>query len=536
MKKLMKMKGALVFILVITMFSSVLLSGCGSSGTEAEKQQVAFAARYETPVTTWDPSIVYDTGNQIMLNFYEMLLRYDANTDKFIPVLATEYSKSDDGLIWTFKLRKGVKFHDGTDFNAEAVKFSIDRTIAGQKGSAYIWDPVQEIKVVDDYTVEFDLKRPVALEFIVSAANAAFIMSPTAVKAAGATFDEQAAWFNKGNEAGTGPYMLQSQVPGDEVIATKFDGYWGGWEGQHFDKVVFKLIPEDASRRQMLESGEADVVTSLMVEDIDALKDNPEVQIVVSEGISNMVAYLNTEKKPLNNVKVRQAIAYAFPYEDVVNYIKKGYASVATGIIPKNMWGSMESNVYTHDLDKAKQLLTEAGYPNGGFTLTYTYGSGREDRKKTAELFKSELAKIGVTLDIKAMPWDSQWAMAHNTDPNQRQDIFSTKYWSDIISPYDQYFTLVKSEDTINWNLAYYKNPELDKLIDKAGTVAASDREASLPIFKQIGDIVARDCIIIPEGDQKSVIILNKNFKGYVPNSAYIDTVFFYDCYREEAK
>jgi len=534
----MKKKRRLTILaLVLTLLLTTLLPGCGGGQqAQTEDLQVAFAARYETPITTWDPSIVYDTGNQIMLNFYDLLLRYDANTDSFIPQLATEYSKSDDGLVWTFKLREGVKFHDGTDFNAEAVKFSIDRTVAGQLGSAYIWAPLKEIKVVDDYTVEFYLNSPVALEFIVSAANAAYIMSPTAVKAAGDTFEAQTDWFSTGVECGTGPYMLQSQVPGDEVIATKFDDYWGGWEGEHFDKVIFKLIPEDASRRQMLESGEADVVTSLMVEDIEALKDNENIQIVVSEGISSMVAYLNTEKEPLNNVKVRQAIAYAFPYEDVATYVKKGYASVATGIIPKNMWGSMDKNIYTHDLDKAKALLAEAGYPDGGFTLTYTYGAGREDRKKTAELFKGELAKIGVTLDIQAMPWDSQWAMAHNTDPNQRQDIFSTKYWSDVISPYDQYYTLVKSEDTINWNISYYKNPELDKLIDQAGLAAAKDRESSLPIFKQIGEIVANDCVIIPEGDQKSVMILSKSFKGFVPNSAYIDTVFFYDCYRDAAE
>lgn len=528
----------LATLLALVMMIATILAGCGSAAEPAESEnvEVAFAARYETPITTWDPSIVYDTGNQIMLNFYELLLKYDANTDTFIPVLATEYSKSDDGLVWTFKLREGVKFHDGTDFNAEAVKFSIDRTVAGQLGSAYIWAPLKEIVVVDDYTVEFHLNSPVALEFIVSAANAAYIMSPTAVKAAGDTYEEQTDWFSTGVECGTGPYMLQSQVPGDEVIATKFEEYWGGWEGEHFDKVVFKLIPEDASRRQLLESGEADVVTSLMVEDIEALKNNPDVQIVVSEGISSMIAYLNTEKEPLNNVKVRQAIAYAFPYQEVADFVKKGYASVATGIIPKNMWGSMDESPYTLDLDRAKELLAEAGYPDGGFTLTYTYGAGREDRKKTAELFKGELAKIGVTLDIQAMPWDSQWAMAHNTDPNQRQDIFSTKYWSDVINPYDQYYTLVRSEDTINWNMAYYKNPVVDQLIDEAAMAAAKDREASLSIFKQIGEIVAEDCIIIPEGDQKSVMILSKSFKGYEPNSAYIDTVFFYDCYREAAE
>jgi peptide/nickel transport system substrate-binding protein len=526
-----------ILLLLLLMSLIAFAGGCGGGGGNsggAEELEIAFVARYETPITNWDPAIISDTGNQLFLNFYEMLLLYDANTDSFIPKLSTSYDKSDDGLIWTFRLREGVKFHDGTDFNADAVKFSIERTIAGQKGSAYIWDPVDEINVLGPYEIEFVLSRPVAFDFVVSCANAAYIYSPTALEEFGDDFDAGTEWFSTGKVIGTGPYTLQSQIPGDEVIATQFSDYWGGWEGEHFDRIMFKLISEDASRRQMLESGEADVVTSLMVEDIEALESNPDIQIVVSDGITNMVAYLNTEKEPLNNKLVRQAVACAFPYDQVAEYVKKGFASVATGIIPQNMWGAMESWPYPHDLDRAKELLTEAGYPDGGFTLTYTYGAGREDRKKTAELFKSELAKIGVTLDIQAMPWDSQWAMAHNSNPNDRQDIFSTKYWSDTISPYDQYLSLCKSEDIPNWNLSYYENSEVDRLIEEAGVTASIDRPASIPTFRQIGEIVAEDCPMIPEGDQKSVMILSKTFSGYIPNAAYTDTVFFYECYRGE--
>lgn len=519
--------------MVLALAGTVFLTGCGGGGNTVDSSKVAFAARYELPVSTWDPAVCSDTSNQVLLNIYETLLRYEPDTNTFKKVLATDYSSNADGTVWTFKLREGVKFHDGTDFNAEAVKYSIERTIAGEMGTSYIWGPVKEINVVDDYTVEFVLNQPIAFDYIVSCANAAYIYSPTAVEAAGSTFEDQTNWFSEGNECGTGPYVLDSQTPGDQVVVAKYEEYWGGWEGDHLDKVIFKLISEDASRRQMLESGEADVVTSLMVEDIDALKDNPDVQVVVSEGISSMVAYLNTEKPPLDDVRVRQALAYAYPYDAVAEQVKKGYASVGTGVIPKNMWGSLDTPPYSTDLDKAKELLTQAGYPDGGFTLTYTYGAGREDRKKTAELFKAELAKLGITLEIQAMPWDSQWAMAHNTDPNQRQDIFSTKYWSDIISPYDQFYSLVRSEDTINWNLSYYKNSEVDKLIDKAGKQAATDREGAIQTFETIGKMVNDDCVIINEGDQKSIMILSKAFQGYVPNSAYIDTVFFYDCYKK---
>lgn len=314
------------------MLVALTLSGCGGSDTGedtvGDQPKIAFYAFNSEPILDWDPSVEYSNGIVVLNNIYETLLRYEPLSEEVIPVLATEYSKSDDGLTWTFKIREGVKFHDGTDLNAEAVKISIDRTMELGQGAAFIWDPVEEIVVRDEYTVDFKLTYPAPLDLIASSGYAAFIMSPQAIEA------NPEDWFSQGNEAGTGPYMLQSFKMGDEVVMTKFDDYWKGWEGDHFDKVVIKKVPETASRRQLVEKGEADVTMELPYEDIEALKGNPAVNVMDVPSFQNLLAFLNTEKAPLDDKLVRQALSYAFPYGDVVEYAMGGYATQGRGSIP----------------------------------------------------------------------------------------------------------------------------------------------------------------------------------------------------------
>jgi peptide/nickel transport system substrate-binding protein len=495
---------------------------------------MAFVAHYMEPVIDWDPSIGAGVENQVLFNVYETLLLYDAESNSFIPTLAESYEASEDGLKWTFRLREGVKFHDGTDFTAEAVKFSFERTRDMKKGVSYIWDALEDVEVVDDYTCRLVLRELAPVELMVSCAYGAYIMSPESV---GADNDAGTVWFQQGNECGTGPYRLQSQVSGDEVVLTQFEEYWKGWDGEHFDKVMYKLVGENASRRQLLESGEADAVLGLMATDIEAVKDNENVQVIQYNTYENMLGFLNTEKPPLDNVKVRQALAYAWPVEDVIENVKLGYASPAKDLIPATMWGANQGEpYYSHDIEKAKSLLAEAGFPDGGFTLVYTYISGNEDRKKSAELYKSELAKIGIDLDIRGMQWDSMAAMAMADDPKDRQDILNMKQWCDLVAPSAWYDACVHSEEEIAWNFSYYKNPEIDSMIEEAYRLTATDQDAAAELYRAIGKTVAEDCIILYQGDETGTMILNAAFKGYRPNEAYKDVIFFYDCFRASAE
>ena len=521
-------KRTISILLVIMMLFTILLSGCSSNTSgEAEvvEPQILYLASYTAPIIDWDPSICFSVGNGVLCNVYDTLLKYEPDDNSFTPVLATDYSKSEDGLTWTFHIREGVKFHDGTDVNAEAVKYSIDRSKNMKKGASFIWAPLNEVKVVDDYTVEFILDYPAALDLIVACGYSAFIMSPTAA-------EQGTEWFGEGNECGSGPYMLQSQVQGDEVVLTQFEDYWGGWEGEHFDKIIMKNISENASRRQMIENGDADIVTSLMVEDLLALEDNPNVVVNVSTSYANTIGFFNTQVEPFDNKLVRQALCYAFPYDDIIDYVSQGFSSKATGPVPQGIWGALEEPTYTYDLDKARELLAEAGYPDGGFDMEITYISGVEDRKKTAELYKAELAKIGVNAEIKGMPWDSMWELAKSPNPEDRQDWLSIAWWPDVISPASWFWSLYHSEESPFFNLGYYNNPELDAIIEEADTLSGTDRAAAEELYKKAGQIVVDDAVSLYVGDGKSIYVINKELKNFEANPAYPYVLFFYDMYK----
>ena len=256
------MKKFLCFVLMMCIMGAII-TGCSggqqqSTQTTENKLKIAYYAFISEPYIDFDPSVEYSNGIIVLHNIYETLTRYDINTEKIEPLLAEEWTSNEDGTVWNFKLRQGVKFHDGAELNAEAVKKSIERTMDLQMGAAYIWDCVDEIKVIDDYTVEFVLSYPAPLDLIASAGYAAFIISPNAV-------DKDTGWFNEGNEAGTGPYKVQQVTKGEEVILAKFDDYWKGWSDNQYDRVIIKKIPESSSRRQLVEKGEAQITSGLSV-------------------------------------------------------------------------------------------------------------------------------------------------------------------------------------------------------------------------------------------------------------------------------
>jgi len=522
-----KMKKYYLLSIVTFLLFSLFL---GAIIGNAQDKDFAFYAFPWAPFADWDPSVENSNGIPGLSNIYETLLRYDPLEDKIIKFLATDYTTSSDGLTWTFYLRKGVKFHDGTELNADAVKFSIDRTMRINKGPAYIWEAVDKINVVDNYTVEFRLKYPTPLDLICAAPAGAFIMSPTTIKS------HPDNWLSEGNEAGSGPYKLENfKRENEEIVLTWFEDYWRGWEGKHFKKAVIKGVTEVATRRLLIESGEADFTGGLLFGDIATLQKSENVNVSIGPSFLTYRIALNTQKEHLNNKLVRQALAYAFPYQDVISYCFGGYARQGKGPVSQALLGYSEGLFqYKYNLDKAKQLLEEAGYANGGFKFLITYCAGDEIEKKTAELFKASLAKLNIDLEIRGMPWESQWALAKDNNPEKRQDLWIQNWWPDFPSPQSWLYPLFYSEEEPFFNMSYYKNKEFDNLLDKAWRESGIDRNKSVNTYIEAQKILVEDCPEIFVCDHEDVFYSNKTFKGYKNNPAYPRVLYFYDTYREK--
>ena len=551
------MKHTVKLILVFSLFLTLVAAGCGPTPTPTPvapapseatpvpptatpvpptepppvKENV-FVYAHVTTLPDIDPSISFSDDNVVTSNAYETLTFYNPpGSDKALsPGLATSWEPNEDATEWTFHLRQGVKFHDGTDFNAEAVKYSIERTMNMGMGASFIWFAVEEIEVVDDYTVTFKLAYAAPLDLVASAGYGAWIFSPTCTEAQGENASE---WFNEGHDCGSGPYMIESRERGTRLIMTRFDDYWGGWREGQFDRIVFEVVIDPVVRQQMLEAGEADMSYDLLRENWAALDARDDVTVYVNPSFQNLLGLFNMKKEPTNNKLVRQALSYAFPYQQFIESVMLGQATQAYGPIPAGMWGQSEDLFqYTHDLDKAMELLTEAGYPEGGFDLLMTYATGDLDEQQVGELWKAELAKLGINLEVRAMEWEPQWDLGMS-DPLAAQDIFVFYWWPTYVTPYDFLFSMFRCEEEVLFNLGYYCNPEFDEMIDTADALSGSDRAEAERLFIEAQEMLIEDAAAAFFYDRPNNHEFRSDIGGYADNPAYPHVVFVYKLWRE---
>ncbi|WP_226996556.1 ABC transporter substrate-binding protein [Thermococcus sp. 5-4] len=531
-----------LFMLVITVMG-VVASGClsGQESTSTstasgetstpEKTTNVVIYGYGSEMITLDPSTEFSNSIVVLANVYECLVKYTPNGLE--PWLATSWESNENGTVWTFHLRKGVKFHTGNTMTAEDVKWSIERTIRMGLGPAFIWDPIDKMEVVDDYTIKFYLKYPANLPLIASSAYGAYIMDSRYLSTVG---DDNAIadWFNQGQDAGTGPYTIVKDKydPKTEIVLKKFDDYWGGWSGDQFDIAVIKIVPDASLREQMVTSGEIQITRDLPLDDLPKLQENPSVKVDQTASYQELYAFFNTKKEPLNNKLVRQALSYAVPYKDIVDYVLHGYGEVAKGPIPKGMLGHFEDmDTYTYDIDKAKQLLAQAGYPDGGFKLVLTYTQGDQAEAKVAEIIKAEWKKLGVDVEIRPMNWEQQWALA-KSDPSKAQDILMMYWWPTYPTPYDFLFNMFHCEPEINFNLCYYCNDEFDKAIDEAATLEGIDPDKAAQLYRKAEEILMEDAPAIFFYNPDDVYVYHKSITGFKDNPGYPQVVFFYDLHK----
>ncbi len=481
-------------------------------------------------VTTWDPIKSFSTEALYLANFYESLLRVnppDAD-EPFTPMLAESWEVSEDGLTWTFNLREGVTFHDGEPLTADAVKQSLE-TAAERAGASFIWFPLESVNVVDDLTVEIVTSYPASIDLIAASLYGAWIVSPNALAAAA----DDDAYFEAGIEAGTGPYVLDSYIPDQEVLMTAYEDYWGGWEEDQFDTVLVQIVPEAVQQQQMLEGGEVDLALRIPQENYADFADREGYTLVSEPAYFNYVGFFNTLRPPFDDPMVRQALSYAIPYQDIIDVATFGQATQARGATPAGVWPYSEDVAqYSQDLEKAAELLAEAGYADG-FDMRLTYAAENSTEERFAPLIKDAFAEVGVNVDIEPILFNQQWEEA-KTDPPNAQDMFLVLYWptySDAGT--DNLWSLFRSSEAPFFNLSYWANEEFDALIDEAAVLTVTDPEVAQQMYNDAQNLMVDQAPGVFFFDTKAPYVIPDHVGGFEYNMNYPSATFFYELYSQ---
>ncbi|HEY7040171.1 MAG TPA: ABC transporter substrate-binding protein [Methylomirabilota bacterium] len=482
-------------------------------------------------VTNFDPALMSTQDMGVLIdNVYEGLIGTERDTTRLVPRLAEKWTLAPDGKSITFALRKNVKFHDGAALDADAVKYSIERVKTINKGPAVFIRGISAVDVVDKATVRLRVSENPRLAL--KAMALVMIVSPAALKAHEEAGDLGQKWIQR-NSVGTGPYKLGEVKPNERQVYTRFDDYWRGWSKGQVSRVEYIVQLDPAAARLMLERGDVDMTAIYSNDAIEPLRANPQVNVYLKEFPAPQYMMMNTKVKPLDDVRVRRAIQHAWN--------RAAWKASLGGVVgeqlapaPLEVLGEDYKAVsYDYDLAKAKQLLTEAGYPNGGFKITHYYLEGDTHKKSMGELLQAELRTLGIQMDIRSLIVARMFEMVRDfgktKNPASAIDmitIFTPARIFDAHNYLDWHFNSKAWE--YGRNFMYYENPEVDRLLAQAA--AALDDDKARPLYRQVSDIVMKDAPTIMIERLVGKMYTRKNIEGFYFNlKMYPTTVVFYD-------
>jgi peptide/nickel transport system substrate-binding protein len=500
----------------------------GSAGhTGASKKAVdtkTLIVAVSSDIQNLDPTLSSaDVATQELLtNVYDWLIDYKVVTkgglpygspNQFVGAIAQSFSWNKLHTILTFHLRKGIKFANGDPIDANAIKFTYDR-IFGQNGVTAALTGMaavksaDSIKVINPTTVQFTVAQPNSLLFGNMAQFGHSILDPKVVQAHESKSDPYAHNWLSTNVDGTaqGPFVLDSWQHGSQWVLKANPNYYG--QKPKVDQVIFKIIPNASSRLALLKSGAVDIAYDLPLKDIKALQTDSDVQVVRYPSRFVVFLGMNSKMKPLNNVKVRQAISYAVPYKTILSQVLQGYGRQLTSPIPFGTPTHTDKYfVYNTNVDKAKQLLKEAGYPNG-FNITLDVASGVDEGQETAVWVQQALGQIGIKVQIQQLPG------ANFTSRLQKHQLgfFFFNNWISINNdPFYHLYWLFRSAccDYTNYdNKKVWKLIDSNLLSDNAGERAKASDEAQ--------KLIMNDAPWVFLYQPDFVLAMRKNVHGYV--------------------
>ncbi|MBW7916825.1 MAG: ABC transporter substrate-binding protein [Trueperaceae bacterium] len=466
-------------------------------------------------------------GNSLVVSgqITERLVDFAPGGTDLIPALATSWTPNDDATVWTFELRQGVKFHDGTPFNAEAVKFNIDRwndpnSPVGNRAQGKTFVPwgwvfggpvgegnkIASVDVTGEYTVQINTTAPVPFLPALFAAGYFQFGSPAAITAAGVNYGTP----NVG-AVGTGPFKFVEWVEGERVVVERNADYWGGPAG--VERVVFRGIQEPTARLAELQAGTIDIAVLLTSDDLTTVKNDPNLTVQTAEGEMN-VGYIGMSQlsAPMDNVLVRQAVAYAIDREAIVDAFYEGLGIVAQDHLPPSMFGHGKPWPYEYNPEKAKELLADAGYPNGLDVEFWYMPVSRPyfpSPQPIAEAVASYLADVGIRAELKTEDWTTYLA----DYPTGKFPMYMLGWNADYADPENFLLTFFGPDHSAaqGWD-----NPDVLEALAKAGQIGDQDERAAL--YASVVDAVADAAASIPMAHNVSLNATRKNISGWIPS------------------
>ncbi|MBR5970168.1 MAG: ABC transporter substrate-binding protein [Lachnospiraceae bacterium] len=477
--------------------------GTTGGGTDApERSRITIAIPQD--IDSLDPHIAKAAGTrEVLFNVYEGLVKPDENGN-ILPAIASEYSMNEDATVYTFTLREAVLFHDGTTVTAEDVKYSLERCMDAES-AAYqsTLAPVKEVNIVDEHTVEVVLTNgdtdfaPILTTAVIPAANE----DP------------------EGNPVGTGPYRYVARKAMQSLELEKFEDYWNKDRAAQIDECYFKIESDVNTLTMGLQNGTIDMFCRLTTEQTEQLSGSADVEIL--EGAMNLVVavYLNNAEAPFDDARVRQALSYAADPQELMDFVLDGKGTaVGSSMFPSfgKYFDDSLTDTYAVDIEKAKALLAEAGYPDG-FTFTLTVPSNYDQYVEMSGVLREEFARIGVTMEIQPVEWNS-WL----------DDVYGGRnYQATIVGVDASTMTaaamLSRFRSTAHNNFVNYSSAAYDAAYDRA--LAATDDAEKTAAYKECLQILNEDAANVYLMDMPNLVALNKRFTGYAFYPLYVQDI-----------
>ena len=515
-----------------------------AAGTQAATPTTAessgtFTVLATGPVTNLDPHSAYDNqASMLFLGAYEMLLRLKGDsTSEFEPMLAESWESSSDQQVHIFTIAPTARFHDGAVCDAQAVKDSFTRFLQLGQGpvnviARFVTDPTQ-MEVVDATTIRFNLGSPQPLFLSAMASEYGPLVVNAGLIEEHKTADDPFAheWFGQ-NMVGTGPYQLTENEPNDHVTLEKFAEYHGGWAGNHFERVVMRVVEAGETRRQLLESGDADAAAfSLTPEDVAAIEQKGDLQVLVYDSTAVGWAHMNAPR--LKTKEARQGFSFAFPYDAVIEGVYKGLLK-RSGPLPDTVRGH-DPAVFTYptDLTKAKALILQAGFKEGDL-FDYVYPSGEQAEAAVAQLFQANVQEMGFQLDIGEVDRATHGDYLYGAAPAEERPVFvaAQRWWPDYNDPWNMLApNFTRGMIGKGGNASFWVNDRFEQIMTEAEHY--TDEAHLKELMTEAQNILTeQDPPAIYYGQVKWYTILGKEIQGFTPNPLYLSSYPFYQMSR----